>query len=57
MAAFDANGKSYGFTSITLRQEGDPDQGFAGGDYCKWMEYQKAVAKGEIPPAVHAQPK
>lgn len=24
--------------------------------YCTWMPYQKAVAAGQIPPAMHAQP-
>lgn len=54
LAVFDSNGKQFARTSVTLRQEGDPEPG---GDYCEWMAYQKAVGKGEIPPAVHAQPK
>ncbi len=44
LAAFDANGKSYGFTSVTLRQPEDADQGFAGGDYCEWMPFQVGQA-------------
>jgi len=37
--------------AITLRQEGDP---LPSGSYCEWMPYQKAVAKGEIAPTLHA---
>lgn len=45
LAAFDANGKTYGFTSVTLRQPEDGDPGEAGGDYCKWMPYQIGQAE------------
>lgn len=38
LAAFDANGKSYGFTSVSLRQADDDAPN--GGDYCEWMPYQ-----------------
>jgi hypothetical protein len=41
IAAFDANGKSYGFTSVTLRQTDDPAPD---GDYCEWMPYQLGQA-------------
>lgn len=41
LAAFDANGKSYNFTSVTLQQPGDD---VPGGDYCKWMDYQVGQA-------------
>jgi hypothetical protein len=43
VAAFDANGKSYGFTSITLRQSEDSVETVIG-DYCEWMDYQKGQA-------------
>ncbi len=43
LAAFDANGKTYGFTSVTLKQ---PDEALPdGGDYCEWMPYQIGQAK------------
>lgn len=42
LAAFDANGKSYNFTSVTLQQPGDPEPG---GDYCKWMPFQVGQAQ------------
>lgn len=44
LAAFDANGKTYGFTSVTLRQPEDAVPEY--GDYCEWMPYQtnKAAA-------------
>lgn len=45
VAAFDANGKSYGFTSITLLQEDDTPEKAYGADYCKWMEFQIGQAK------------
>ena len=51
LAVFDANGRTYPASSVTLVQEGDekPAQGY----FAEWMPYQKAVAKGEIPPTLH----
>jgi hypothetical protein len=43
LAAFDANGKSYGFTSVTLVQP--DDEATPGGDYCRWMPWQIGQAK------------
>jgi hypothetical protein len=36
---------------VHLAQEGDLPYD---GSYCEWMPYQKAVAKGEIAPTLHA---
>jgi hypothetical protein len=44
------NGVPYGVTSVALVQEGAK----YGGRWCTWMPYQKAVAKGEIAPTLHA---
>lgn len=55
LAVFDANGRSHSRTSVTLVQEGETPP--PGGYYCEWMPYQKAVARGEIPPALHANGK
>ncbi len=38
----DANGKTFGMTSVTLRQPGEPEPG---GDYCEWMPYQIQAAQ------------
>lgn len=42
LTAFDANGKSYGFTSVQLVQDGDQ---VPGGMYCEWMPYQIGQAQ------------
>lgn len=54
LSVFDHNGNQFSRTSVELLQEENPDKGY---DYCAWMPYQKAVAAGVIPPAVHAEPK
>jgi hypothetical protein len=38
---------------VVLKQGDGEGQEFIGA-YCEWMPYQKAVAKGERPPALHA---
>lgn len=53
LAVFDADGHHHARTSVYLIQD---DAAKPAGFYCEWMPYQKAVAKGEIPPAVHATP-
>lgn len=47
------NGAQNSSVNVTLVQEGDvaPVD-----DYCTWMPYQQAVAKGQVTPAVHATP-
>jgi hypothetical protein len=40
--------------SVLLRQDGEVEPE---GAYCEWMPYQKAVAKGEIAPTLHAKEK
>lgn len=42
VAVFDANGKLFQKTSVTLVQEGDPPYD---GDHCRWMPYQIGQAK------------
>lgn len=53
LAVFDRNGVSHSYTAVTVVQEGDaiPERG----GYATWMAYQKAVAAGALPPAVHGQ--
>ena len=53
LAVHDQNGTPFARTSVRLLQDDDlkPEQGF----FACWMPYQKAVAKGEIPPTLHAQ--
>jgi len=40
--------------NVHLVQDGEdiPESG----TYCQWMPYQISVARGEIPPVLHAQP-
>jgi hypothetical protein len=52
VAAFDANGKSHGFTSVQLIQDDEKPYGDV---WCEWMPYQKQVAAGEIPATQHAK--
>lgn len=54
LSVFDSNGIAWPRPNVLLVQEGDtiPDS-----SYCEWMPYQKSVAKGEIPPTLHAQAK
>ncbi len=49
----DHEGKRHYFPDVILIQDGEIPPG--DGSYCEWMPYQKAVAKGEIKPALHAQ--
>jgi hypothetical protein len=42
VVAFDANGKSFPFTSIELKQA--EDQKTYGNFWCEWMPYQKGQA-------------
>ena len=51
LTVFDPNGIPFSQTSITLEQ--DVPTGAL--PHCRWMPYQKAVAKGEIAPTLHAQ--
>lgn len=44
LSIFDANGKQFSRTSVTLRQPGEPEPG---GDYCEWMDYQIKTAMKE----------
>jgi hypothetical protein len=48
----DHEGKRHFIPRAFLLQEGEtPMDGLS---YCEWMPYQKAVAKGEIKPTLHA---
>jgi len=55
LGVFDRDGHQYGRRGVPLVQEGQstPETG----DWCEWMAYQKAVAKGEITPNLHASQK
>ena len=55
LLVIDANGRFFPVTSRALLQ--DDDVANEHGGYCEWMPYQKSVAKGEIAPTLHAQPK
>jgi hypothetical protein len=52
LGVLDADGNGYSRRFVPLVQEGEsaPETG----DWCEWMPYQKAVAKGEIAPTLHA---
>jgi hypothetical protein len=54
LAVFDSKGAVHSMESVPLIQEGDtaPVNGF----FAEWMQYQKAVAKGETAPVLHATP-
>ena len=56
LVAFDANGKTYPFTSVALRQPGDPEP-MAHSYWCEWMPYQKGQAQKteELEKALAAQ--
>ena len=48
----DHEGQRHYFSPVVLIQDGEkPPKGLS---YCEWMPYQKAVAKGEIAPTLHA---
>ena len=50
----DHGGMPFAVTSLRLAQEGDI---IGDGEvHAAWMPYQKAVAKGEIQPTLHATP-
>jgi hypothetical protein len=51
LAVFAHDGNHYPRKSVTLVQDGDEKPS---GAYAEWMPYQKAVAKGEIAPTLHA---
>jgi hypothetical protein len=51
---FTHEGGDFVLHSLPLRQDGDPDSDVV---HAEWMPYQKAVARGEIPPVQHAPPK
>lgn len=55
LVVFDSNGDQHPRTSVTLLQDDDAKP--EGGRFCSWMPYQKAVAAGQIPPVLHADPK
>lgn len=55
LVVFDSDGYPHRRTSVVLLQDDDPKP--EGGRFCAWMPYQKSVAKGEIAPNLHAQPK
>ena len=44
----------FAMTSLRLVQEGDQFGDWE--PHAEWMPYQKSVAKGEIPPTLHAMP-
>lgn len=54
LAVFDTNGIPYNRTSVYLHQG---DVAVSGRPYAEWMPYQKKVAKGEIEPTLHEQPR
>ena len=51
VAGFDHNGNPFKLTSLALVQDDEPKPE---GNFACWMPYQKAVAKGQIPPVLHA---
>src|ERR1700756_409916 len=52
----DAHGTPFGVSNVPLVQEGEESPGTDGAGFAEWMPYQLAVARGEIPPVLHAQP-
>ncbi len=51
LVVFDPSGVPYARTAVYLLQEGN----HAFRPFAEWMPYQKAVAKGEIPPTLHVE--
>lgn len=51
LVVFRADGITYGRHKVPLVQDGEKSPV---GRFCEWMPYQKAVAKGEITPTLHA---
>ncbi len=54
VAFFNANGQSFGDTSVVLLQDDDSYGNPGGGSWARWMPYQKAVAAGALTPTLHA---
>lgn len=52
LVGFTHNGVPFTRTSFPLAQDDER----LDGEHAYWMPYQKAVAKGEIPPVLHAEP-
>jgi hypothetical protein len=52
LTVFRADGVTYGRDAVRLCQE---DEERPRAPFCEWMPYQKAVAKGEITPTLHAR--
>jgi len=54
LTVFDHFGHPHPVVNVHLVQDGEdiPESG----TYCQWMPYQISVARGEIPPVLHAQP-
>jgi hypothetical protein len=55
VGGFDHDGMPFAMHGLVLWQEGDKE--IHDLPYAAWMPYQTAVAKGEIPPVLHADPK
>jgi len=53
LAVFDHAGNPHAVQGVKVVQEVDPANPPIGA-YVTWMAYQKAVARGEIPPVLHA---
>jgi hypothetical protein len=53
LAVFSPNGAATFHTSVFLYQ-GDEGSERPSSQYAEWMPYQKAVAKGDISPMLHA---
>ena len=51
LVVFDENGIGRAKMSVHLAQENEATNF---DNYCEWMPYQKAVAKGDIAPTLHA---
>lgn len=55
LAYADSTGEMFAVQSVYLKQDGvTPPAKLI--DWAEWMPYQKAVAAGTIPPALHAVP-
>lgn len=54
VAGWASDGGSFIAHALPLIQDGEEAPSYT---YAEWMPYQKSVAKGEIPPVLHAEPK
>jgi len=54
VGGFNHGGLPFAMHFLKLIQ--DDESPPADGPYAEWMPYQKSVAKGEIPPVLHAEP-